>query len=101
MKKTELWVFEEYWRRRGDRAVAASLLHTHGLLTAAQQRLTLVRQTLHTEAILLRESNSGQGLERHHVRVANYYRADGRLLRLAKRLGQRIGRYSANRTKLA
>src|SRR5215467_4395499 len=94
MNPTDLWVYEDYWQARGDRAIAASLLHTHALLTTRQQTLTLVRRTLRIEAVLLSESGSDVDFQRHHSRVADYHRAYGRLLLQATRLAKRVDQYS-------
>jgi hypothetical protein len=86
-------MYDEYWQVRANRAIVASLLHTNALLTARQQTLNLVRQTLRIQAALLRERHSDSSfLQHHHARVADYYRAYGQLLRLGRRLGSRIDR---------
>src|SRR5215470_8564056 len=76
---------DEDWQVRADRAIAASLLHTHGLLTARRQTLILVRQTLRIHAAYLRKSDP-DSVQRLCARVADYYRADGQLRRLGQRL---------------
>ena len=87
------------WKARANQAIATSRLQRRALLTARREKLSLARETLHIHAAHLRK-NDPEGLQRLCTRIADYYRAHGRLLQLAKRLGQRIDQHSAHATKL-
>jgi len=91
---------EDYLKARGDRAIAASLLHAGALLAARRETLRLHRQTVQIEAALIRYAN---GTYLHHLgrRAADYYRDHGRLRQLANRLGRRLDRRWADVKKLA
>jgi len=69
-------------------------------LVLRRENLRLRRQTLDIQAALIHAGNV-KDLHRFGRRAADYYRAHGRLLRLAKRLGRRLDRHSPNVTKLA
>lgn len=99
-RKAALRPSEDYWKARGDRAIAASLLLMGASLVLRRDNLRLRRQTLELQAAIIRAGNA-KDLHRFGRRAADYYRAHGRLLRLAKRLGQRLDRHSPNVTKLA
>ena len=77
----------DYWKARGDRAIAASLLHSGALLVVRQECLRLRRETLHIHATHFQKRDT-ESLHRLARRAAEYYRVHRRLLRLAKRLGQ-------------
>jgi hypothetical protein len=105
---------EDYWKARGDRAIAASILHAGASLVLRTASLRLRRETLQIQADLsriyvdlfrmypdlLRRTNRNY-LNKLGRRAADYYRADGRTLQLAHRLGERIDRHSAPIKKLA
>ena len=89
----DLYTVEDYWKARGDRAIAASLLLTAASLVLRRENLRLRRQTLDIQSSFVRLANT-KDVERLGRRAADYYRAHGRLLQFAKRFGQRIDRYS-------
>ena len=95
----DLCIYDDDWKARANQAIATSRLQRQALLTARREKLNLARETLHIHAAHLRK-NDPEGLQRLCTRIADYYRAHGRLLQLAKRLGQRLDRHSAHATKL-
>src|SRR5215467_12436210 len=96
----ELYPVEDYLKARADRAIAASLLHTGALLVARRESLHLRRQTLHIQATHVRASDP-ESVHCLGRLAADYYRAHGHLVQIAKRLGQRLDRHSAKVIKLA
>ena len=86
---TELRTFDGFLRARANRAIASSLLNTQALLTARRGTLSLLEETLRIHAAYLRH-NDPEGLQRLCVRIADYYRAHGRLRRIVERFGRRI-----------
>ena len=98
LNTTERWTYDD-WRARANHAIATSRLQRRNLVTARREKLSLLRETLRIHAAYLRKQDP-EGLRRLCTRIADYYRAHGRLLRLAKRLGQRLDRHSAHATKL-
>ena len=91
LNATDVRAYDKHWQVRADRAIVASLLHTHGLLRTRRQTLMLIRQTLCIQAAPVFKSDP-KGAQRLCALVADYYRADGELLRLGQRLGSRIDR---------
>ena len=85
-----LWRRDD-WKARANDAIARSRLQRWVLLTARRERLSLVRETLRIHAAYLRK-NDPEGLRRLCTRIADYYRAHGRLLRISKRVDRLIYR---------
>ena len=78
----------DYWRARGDRAIAERLLSTYLILDACRERLHLYRSTITLLADLPRQDD--EQARRMAERVARYYHAEGELARRAARLGRQL-----------
>ena len=99
-KTAKLLTYEDYWKARGDRAIAASLIHRGALLVLRRESLRLRQETLRILATHLDKSDT-ESVHRLGTRAVQYYRSHGRLLRLAKRFGERLDIHSTNFRKLA
>jgi hypothetical protein len=94
-KTAEASPVEDYWKVRMERAIAASLLHMGASLALLHESLRLRRERLRIHAASLDKSDTGR--VRHlGMHAAEYYRAHGRQLQRARRLGECIDRHSAN-----
>ena len=91
---------EDYWKARGDRAIAASLLHRGALLVLRQESLRLRQETLRILATYLDTSDTGR-VHRLGSQAADYFRSHGRLLQFAGRLGDQIDQHAENLAKPA
>ena len=91
---------EDYWKARGDRAIAASLLHRGALLVLRQESLRLRQETLRILATYLDMGDTGR-VNRLGGQAADYYRSRGRLLQFADRLSDQIDQHTENIAKLA
>ena len=89
--KRDAFGINDYWRARGDRAIARRLWSTYLILDARRERLRLCRSTICVLADL--PQKSGERVRRLGARVARYYHAEGELARCAARLGKQLGRW--------
>ena len=89
LNTTERWTYDD-WRARANHAIATSRLQRRNLVTARREKLSLLRETLRIHAAYLRKQDP-EGLRRLCTRIADYYRADGRL-RISKRVDGLIDR---------
>ena len=107
LQQSECAWSEEWWRARGDRAIAARIVTTHALLRNTQERLQLRAQVLlkkleetrsfnAARAAKIRELDSASAAQTQlrslNDRLAECIRAERRLARRFERFGTQIDR---------
>jgi len=83
--------YDDEWQARANRAIIASRMAAYDLFAARQRALCLLQQSLRIHAACLLRDNS-EDQTRLCQRIAEYYRAHGRLLLMSKRLSSRISK---------
>ena len=87
-------VVVDYWRARGERAIATRLLSTYLILETGRERLRLTRSTIAVLADLASRGDAERVRRLGHS-IARYYHGEGELARCATRLGEQLDRRSA------
>ena len=80
----------EYWRARGDRAIARSLVAANISLVIKQANLATSRSTIRILATMPHQNDAHR--QRLGDRVARYFLREADLARRASELGRRLAR---------